>query len=228
MSIFSNCFSRITEKKSENDMETAAEHVPMAGKKRAAPESLVSPQPPPSADRLTLDQAGKMAEGRSFELIDGRMVFKMADNKHSDAQGLLCGELINYFRANSIGRVRPEFTLRLWPENPYEGRTPDLSVILNENFKEERYGSRAPDLAIEIISQDDAWSALFEKADLYFEKGSRIVWFVDPYRQGVMIVTPDDQRWVKDTLTCPELLPGFSVKVRDIFTWPPAPAKSAE
>lgn len=152
----------------------------------------------------------------------------MPDNKHSDAQALLCSELVNYFKHNAIGRVRTEFTLRLWPENPYEGRTPDLSVILNENIKEERYGSCAPDLAIEIISHDDAWSALFEKADLYFEKGSRVVWFVDPYRQGVMIVTSDDQRWLKDTLTCSELLPGFSVKVQDIFTWPSAPAKAAE
>ncbi|MGH7492777.1 MAG: Uma2 family endonuclease [bacterium] len=200
----------------------------MAAKKRRGQESLVSPQPTPSVARLTLDQAAKLAEGRSFELIDGRVVFKMADNKHSDAQGLLCSELVNYFRANPIGRVRPEFTHRLWPENPYEARTPDLSVILNENFKEERYGSRAPDLAIEIISHDDAWSALFEKADLYFEKGSRIVWFVDPYRQGVTIVTPDDQRWVKDILTCPEMLPGFSVKVQNIFNWPSAPAKAAE
>lgn len=92
-------------------------------------------------------------------------------------------------------------------------------MILNENFKEERYGSCAPDLAVEIISCDDVWSALFEEADLYFEKGSHVVWFVDPYREIVLIVTPGEQQWVKDTLTCPELLPGFAVKVKEIFTW---------
>jgi len=50
-----------------------------------------------------------------------------------------------------------------------KGRMPHLSVILNENLKEERYGSRAPDLVIEIVSRDDGGSALFEKAKLYNE-----------------------------------------------------------
>ncbi|MDZ7290567.1 MAG: hypothetical protein ONB44_03280 [candidate division KSB1 bacterium] len=54
------------------------------------------------------------------------------------------------------------------------------------------------------------------------------VWFVDPYRKGVLVVTPDDQHWVKDTLTCPELLPGFAVKVQNIFTWPAMPAGTGE
>lgn len=187
---------------------------------KAAPAA--SPPLRRPAEKLTFEQASKLAAGRSFELIDGRVVFKIPDNKHSDTHGLLCAELVNYFKANPIGRVRPEYMLRLWPENPHEGSMPDLSVILNENFKDERYGSRAPDLAVEIISRDDVWSALFEKADLYFEKGSRVVWFVDPYREVVLLVTPNDQQWVKDTLTCPELLPGFAVKLREIFNWPEA------
>ena len=152
----------------------------------------------------------------------------MPDDQHADAQGLLCIELGIYFKANPIGRVRPEYMLRLWPENPYEGRMPDLAVILNENFKKERYGSRAPDLAIEILSRDDDKSALFEKAQLYLEKGSRIVWIVDPVQKGVMVITSNDRHWVTDTLTCPELLPGFSINVQDIFAWPATPPKAVE
>jgi Uma2 family endonuclease len=121
-----------------------------------------------------------------------------------------------------------EFTLLLWPENPYEARTPDLSVILNENLREENYGTRAPDLAIEILSRDDDRNALFEKAQLYLENGSRIVWIVDPYQKGVMVVTANERRWVTDTLTCRELLPGFSVNVQDIFEWPDVPPKVVE
>jgi Uma2 family endonuclease len=121
-----------------------------------------------------------------------------------------------------------EFTLLLWPENPYEARTPDLSVILNENLREENYGTRAPDLAIEILSRDDDRNALFEKAQLYLENGSRIVWIVDPYQKGVMVIAANERLWVTDTLTCPELLPGFSVNVQDIFAWPAAPPKAVE
>ncbi|MCI0554701.1 MAG: Uma2 family endonuclease [Anaerolineae bacterium] len=103
---------------------------------------------------------------------------------------------------------------------------PDLSVILNEHLEEERYGTRAPDLAIEILSRDDDRNALFEKAKLYLENGSRVVWIVDPYQKGVMVVTANERRWVADTLTCPELLPGFSVNVQDIFAWPAAATKT--
>lgn len=185
-------------------------------------------KPTPPTPKLTFDQANEIAGGRLFELIQGRMVFKMPDEQHADSQGRLGGELYIYFKTNPIGVVRPEFMLRLWPENPYEGRMPDLSVILIENLKKERYGSRAPDLAIEIVSRDDRWTDLFEKAALYLENGSRVVWIVDPYQQGVMVVTSKDRLWITDTLTCPELLPGFSVNVKDIFAWPSVTTKAAE
>jgi Uma2 family endonuclease len=189
-------------------------------------EPSLKPAPPPA--KLTFEQANQIAKGRSFELVNGKVIFKFGDNLHSDAQALLCGAIGAYFKAKPIGRVRLEFTLCLWPENPYEARTPDLSVILNESWKEEKYGSRAPDLTIEIVSEDDRWNDLFAKAELYLEKGSRVVWIVDPYQKGVMVVTRDDRRWEKDTLSCPELLPGFSVKVQDIFSWPSASAKATE
>lgn len=189
------------------------------------PSEAVTRSKPSSPAQLTWEQAGKLAGGRSFELINGRMKIKMPDDKHSDAQARLCIALGVYFKINPIAVVRTEYTLRLWPDKPHEGRVPDLSVILNENFKEERYGSTAPDLAIEIVSRDDGWADLFEKAELYFEHGSRIVWFVDPMQKGVMVVTPQDRKWVKETLTCPELLPDFALKVEEIFTWPSAAAQ---
>ena len=87
-------------------------------------------------------------------------------------------------------------------------------------------GSRAPDLAIEILSRDDDRNALYEKATLYLDNGSRVVWIVDPYQKGVMVITDNERYWVTDTLTCPELLPGFSINVQTIFSWPSA--KTAE
>jgi Uma2 family endonuclease len=185
-------------------------------------------KPPLANGRLTFEQANKLAAGASFELIHGKLIIKAADDEHADAHALVCGVLGEYFKANPSGRVRMEYTLLLWPDNPYEARTPDLSVILNENLREERYGTRAPDLAIEILSRDDDRNALFEKAKLYLENGSRIVWIVDPYQKGVMVVDANGRRWVTDTLTCPELLPGFSVGVQDILAWPVAPVKAAE
>ncbi len=184
-------------------------------------ERMVSP---PLPAKLTLEEANKLAAGRPFELIDGRMVFKMADYEHSQSQGLLYAELIAYFKANPSGRVLPELTHRLWPEREHESRVPDISIILNENLERgERYPPHAPDIAIEIISSGEAWTELFQKARLYFSKGSREVWLIDPYEQSATVLTPTSRRWVGDMLTS-ELLPGFQVDLKNIFTWPAAPA----
>ncbi len=186
---------------------------------------------PAERTNLTIEEAQILANGEPFELIDGRMVFKMADRKHSNSQDVLHGELYLYFKQNPIGRALPEFSLRLWPENKHNFRVPDIAVFLNENLREKkRYGTRGPDLAIEIASDDDLASAVFAKGRLYLEKGSRVVWMVFPTEKRVMIMTPAEWRWESDTLTCPELLPGFSIKVATIFSGPgrkPSPAKKA-
>ncbi len=175
--------------------------------------------------KLTLEQANKLANGKPFELIKGRMVFKMPDYSHAQTQSLLCIELGVYLKRAPIGRVLTELTHRFWPDNAHEGRMPDLSIILNEHLElGERYPTRAPDIAVEIISCDDAWTKLFEKAKLYFEKGSREVWLVDPYEKGVLVLTPTARRWEWNTLSSPELLPGLQIELSQIFAWPAAPS----
>jgi len=201
-------------------MATIIEQQTVRDEEKTFADLAVFVKPPLSTDRLTFEQARKVAAGASFELIDGKIVLKGAEDKHADAHGLLCGLLGQYFLTNPIGCVRLSFTLRLPLDNPYEARTPDLSVILNENLMEERYGSRAPDLAIEILSRDDDRNALFEKAKLYLANGSRVVWIADPYQKAVMVITPQGRQWVTEVLTCQELLPGFAVNVEDIFAWP--------
>jgi Uma2 family endonuclease len=58
------------------------------------------------------------------------------------------------------------------------------------------------------------------------KNGSHVVWIVDPYQKGVMVITPNNRQWVTDTLSCPEPLPSFSVNVQDIFVWPSAAMKT--
>ncbi|MGH7598233.1 MAG: Uma2 family endonuclease [bacterium] len=176
---------------------------------------------PEERTNLTIEEAEALANGEPFELIDGRMVFKMADTRHSNVQGILNGELYLYFKQNPIGKVLPQLSLRLWPENKHNFRLPDIAVFLNENLhEEEKYQTRGPDLAIEIASDDDMASAVFAKARLYLEKGSRVVWVVFPTEKRVTIITPTEWRWESDTLTCPEILPGFSIAVEKIFSSP--------
>lgn len=170
---------------------------------------------------ITIAEAEALAEGRSFELIEGRMVFKMANKNHSEAQGYLTWKLYTYFDQHPIGRALPEYSVRLWPESKLNLRTPDIAVFLNENLHdEEKYEPRAPDLAIEIISDDDRATEIFARGRLYLEKGSRVVWIVFPSENSVLVMTPTERRWITDRLTCPEVLPDFALNVPEIFSWP--------
>lgn len=98
-------------------------------------------------------------------------------------------------------------------------RQPDAAFV-----SKERYASipevfeGGPDLAIEVISpREDALG----KATEYLEAGTRLVWAIYPIAQKVHILRPTEPRWtiltVEDTLTGGEVLPGFSVPVREIF-----------
>ncbi len=170
---------------------------------------------------ITIEEAEALAEGRSFELIEGRMVFKMANKNHSGVQGYLIWKLYSYFEQHPIGRALPEYSVRLWPESKLNLRTPDVAVFLNENLhEEEKYEPHAPDLAIEIVSDDDRATELFAKGRLYLEKGSRVVWIVFPSEQSVLIMTPTERKWESERLSCPEVLPGFELAVAEIFSWP--------
>lgn len=170
---------------------------------------------------ITIEEAEALAEGRSFELVEGRMVFKMASKDHSKAQTYFAAKLFAYFEKHPIGIALAEYSVRLWPESKLNLRTPDVAVFLNENMhEEEKYEPRAPDLAIEIVSDDDRATELFAKGRLYLEKGSRVVWIVFPSEQSVLIMTPAERRWETQRLTCPEVLPGFELAVAEIFSWP--------
>lgn len=199
-------------------MATIVEEAPVIARKSRTKKPTSRQRTAPTKEKLTLEQAEKLAAGRPYELIDGMMVFKMPDLLHGKIQMCFGAKLFSYFESNPIGLVASEVIHRLWPDNPHEGRLPDISVILNEYLdEEERYPNRAPDIAIEIISRDDTWTEIYDKVRLYLEKGSQQVWIVDPYEKGVMVVTQDDRRWVKDTLTCPDFLPDLSINVQEIF-----------
>jgi Uma2 family endonuclease len=75
-------------------------------------------------------------------------------------------------------------------------------------------------LAIEIFSSDSGFLALLDKADLYLNKGSKVVWIVIPAKSSVLIWTAMEKRWEYQTLTCPELLPGWSLNLKNFFVWP--------
>ena len=76
-----------------------------------------------------------------------------------------------------------------------------------------------PDLAVEVKSPDDSLSKLREKAAYYLANGTLLAWLVYPKKRLVIVLTPDSEEILTedDTLDGGDVLPGFTLPVRDIF-----------
>ena len=168
---------------------------------------------------LTISEVAALGITDPFELIDGRIIFKMANPIHADFQVALIAELAIYLRKNPIGKLYDDLNVKLFPDNPRRLWRPDLAFYLHENRpKVDKPHTKAPDLAIEIVTEASKLLEILEKADHYLAKGSKAVWVVIPARACVGIWTANGQRWEYETLACPELLPGWSLDLKKFFS----------
>ncbi len=75
-----------------------------------------------------------------------------------------------------------------------------------------------PDLAIEVLSSGNTRKEITRKLRTYFESGVRLVWVVDPRKRTVRVHTSPDKYTrlgEDDTLDGGEILPGFTVSIRE-------------
>jgi Uma2 family endonuclease len=82
----------------------------------------------------------------------------------------------------------------------------------------EGYLETIPELIVEVRSRNDSLAALERKAQDYLQASAVVVWVIDPinrnvveYRQGGLSRTFGED----DTLTVPDLIPGFALVVRE-------------
>ena len=78
----------------------------------------------------------------------------------------------------------------------------------------------APDLAVEVISPSDTISGMREKVEQYLAAGGRAVWVLDPDATEVKVYEPGQRPRIliaEDTIECPNLLPGFAMRVSELF-----------
>jgi Uma2 family endonuclease len=79
-----------------------------------------------------------------------------------------------------------------------------------------------PDLCVEIISPSDVYIAVETKVRNYLSHGVRVVWLVNPRTQTLTIHTAGSNQITRltreDTLTGGDLLPGFTLKLDELFS----------
>jgi Uma2 family endonuclease len=165
-------------------------------------------------------------DGNRYELIEGELyVSRSPGLAHRRSSWKLSGTLFVYLEANPIGEALATPGVIF---DDINGVIPDLVYFSNERRDEIAAGTRisgAPDLVVEIVSpgSENERRDRVVKRDLYAKFGVREYWLLDPVLRCVEVHRHDGRtlRTVgvlgpEDVLTSP-LLPGYSVKVADLF-----------
>lgn len=149
---------------------------------------------------------------------------KLVENKGTQLSGyiiqIISGFLFVFLRDNPIGYALIEARYRL-PGDDDNDVIPDLSFVLKRRGTLVHSGPAPymPDLAVEAQSEGQSERFMLDKALLYLANGARMVWIIYSTRQIIEVLTPTDRQLltINDTLTGGEVLPGFSVAVRELF-----------
>lgn len=157
---------------------------------------------------------------KRLELINGEIVEKMPTQLHAFIVHMLSGFLFVFLQNNPIGYALVEARYSL-PDDDENDRIPDLSFISKEkgSLIETGPAPYMPDLAIEVQSPGQSDRLMTDKATYYLAHGSRMVWLVYPDKRLLEVLTLDDRQLLaeNDTVEGGDVLPGFSLPVKDIF-----------
>jgi Uma2 family endonuclease len=187
---------------------------------QALPTSAtIEPAPPVTGDELY-----RMGDLGRTELVKGEIV-RMSPTgfTHGRIENRIGRVLGNFVSKQALGEVVSGEVGIYTSRNPDTVRAADVAFISSERMaqiKSKSYLDVAPELVVEVMSPDDAWSDLMEKLDEYFTCGVKLAWVIDPRTQQVYVyhaVTQVERFTVKDTLGGGDVLPGFSVPVAELF-----------
>lgn len=132
--------------------------------------------------------------------------------------------LSDFVRRSDLGRVVCNDTYVITGRDPDTVRGVDVGYISYTRLPRGPAPKGplpvAPELAVEVRSPSDAWTDVFAKAEEYFATGVNVVLLIDPQRRIVAVCRtgPAQQDLTDaDTLTLPDILPGFAVPVARLF-----------
>jgi Uma2 family endonuclease len=158
------------------------------------------------------------------ELVRGELaMMSPAGFEHGVIVGNIHTCLATYVKQQSLGIVAAAETGFVISRNPDTVRAPDVGFIRAERVPRVRtrgFFQGPPDLAVEVLSPTDRAGELLAKVQDWLTAGCRAVWVVDPTSQTISVYRGSRETpllTVDDELTDEELLPGFRLRVAELF-----------
>ena len=159
-----------------------------------------------------------------YELVEGELVeLTFPTPLHNLTAGRVFRILEAFVDGRGLGIVFPADTGFVLSRELATLRGPDVAFVRAERAAGLDLRANipgAPDLAVEVISPADTIQAMRRKVDQYLAAGCSAVWVLDAEKREVEVFEPEARPRVllaRDTLECADLLPGFAVRVGDLF-----------
>jgi Uma2 family endonuclease len=175
---------------------------------------------------ITIEEFAKLPDdGTLKELVRGRIVTMPPPKPR---HGKICfnsAYLLGTFNDEyDMGHILCNDTGVITQRGPDTLRGADVSFYTYKKLPKgplpTDYIDVAPDLIIEVLSEDVRWSQVLAKVAEYLEAGVTVVVVLEPNSRQAFVYRADracEIRAADDKLEVPDVLPGFSVVVRRFF-----------
>jgi Uma2 family endonuclease len=174
---------------------------------------------------ITAEEFARMPGSKHMELIRGEVRVTMPPGKEHGAVALAIGTLLHLWVKQGAGGEAGVEAGFILAHDPDVIRGPDVYYVsagrIPSDDKSSAFWTIAPDLAVEVISPSETADDIREKIRDFLSAGTQLVWVVFPRTQEVVVHTPDGfarTYGADDVIEYPDLLPGFSCKVAELFS----------
>ena len=173
------------------------------------------------ATGITIEEFERLpnALAHNHELVDGELVDVSGNTpRHNRLRDRLVTLLIALVEGQKIGMIISE------QEYNFDGNAhgPDVTFIgaakVHRIDPNRRVQLFVPDLAIEIVSGNDTFKGLMQKAVRYRNCGTKEVWVLSQDTRQAFVLSEDRQAILSDDqMFESNLIPGFAIRLADLF-----------
>jgi len=173
---------------------------------------------------ITIDEYVQMPLDGWTELVRGRI-------EHLDystpGHGMVCGTvgrmIGTHVDIHELGHVVVNAGI-VTQRDPDTVRGADVWFVAYDKVPRgtlpDDYLDLPPDIVIEVLSKSDRWRRVLQKISEYLSVGVPVVCVLDPRNKTARLYSSDESEQIltaDDVLTFPNQLPGFSVRVGELF-----------